>query len=230
LPRFQRLSGNDQLSRIARGRPIAGRGFGLLRALALVLALPALPGCADDKAPGGSPNTLFLTGQLLVATPDTTDPRFAETVIYMITHRPDGASGLIVNKVLGRGPIAEFLKGFNINTGAAEGTIRFHYGGPVEPQLGFILHTSDYDGPKTRVIDERVSLTTELHVLKAIAEGKGPRHSLLALGYSGWSGGQLEAEIARGDWLSAPADEKLIFDDDLDSKWKRASQKAGHKL
>ena len=215
---------------IARVRPIAVRGFGPLMALALFLALPALPGRADDKAPAGSRNTLFLTGQLLVASPDIADPKFAEAVIYMITHRPDGASGFIVNKIFGEGAIAEFLKRFEIDIGDAEGTIRFHYGGPVEPASGFVLHTSDYHGPKTRVIDERISLTTEMHVLKAIVEGKGPRHSLLALGYTGWSEGQLEAEIARGDWLSAPADEKLIFDDDFDTKWKRASQKAGHKL
>ncbi len=82
----------------------------------------------------------------------------------------------------------------------------------------------------TRIIDERISLTTDIHLLKAIAAGKGPRHNLVALGYSGWSEGQLEAEIARGDWLSAPANEKLIFDDDYDTKWKRASQIAGQKL
>ncbi len=215
---------------IAMVRPICVRGFGPLMALALSLTLPALPGSADDKAPAGSRNTPFLTGQLLVASPDIADPRFAETVIYMITHRPDGASGIIVNDVLGDRSLAEFLKHFDIDIGDAEGTIRFHFGGPVKPGTVFVLHTSDYHGPKTRVIDERISLTTDIHLLKSIAEGKGPRHSIVALGYSGWSEGQLEAEIARGDWLSAPADEKLIFDDDFDTKWKRASKKAGHKL
>ncbi len=215
---------------IAMVRPISVRGFGLLMALALSLTLPAHPGSADDKAPAGSRNTPFLTGQLLVASPDIADPRFAETVIYMITHRPDSAGGLIINKVFGEGPIGDFLKGFGIDVGDAERTIRFHFGGPVKPGKVFVLHTSDYHGPKTRVIDERISLTTATHLLKSIAEGKGPRHSLVALGYSGWSKGQLEAEIARGDWLSAPADEKLIFDDDYDTKWKRASKKAGLKL
>ncbi len=215
---------------IARIRPISVRGLGALLALALFLALPTLPGRADDKTPASSRNTLFLTGQLLVATPNIADPRFAKSLIYMFTHRTDGASGFIVNKALGDRSLAEFLKHFNIDIGDAEGTIQFHYGGPVEFGSGFVLHTSDYHEPKTRVIDERMSLTTGVHVLKAIAEGKGPRRSLVALGYSGWSEGQLEAEIARGDWLSAPADEKLIFDDDIDTKWKRALQKAGHKL
>ncbi len=219
---------------IARVRPIAVRGFGPLIALALFLALPALPGRADEKAPAGSRNTTSLTGQLLVASPDIADPRFHETVIYMITHRPDGASGLVVNKVFGEGAIGEFLKRLDIDVGDAGATIRFHYGGPVAPASVSVLHTSDYHRPKTRVIDERISLSHEMHVLKAIlkdiAEGKGPRHSLLILGYAGWSEGQLEAEIARGDWLSAPADEKLIFDDDYATKWKRASQKAVQKL
>ena len=219
---------------IARGRPIAVRGFGPLIALALFLALADFPVRADDKAPAGSRNTLSLTGQLLVASPGIADPRFHEAVIYMITHRPDGASGLVVNKVFGEGEIAEFLKRFDIDPGGAEGTIRFHFGGPVEPTSVSVLHTSDYHRPKTRVIDERISLSNEMHALKAIlkdiAEGKGPRRSLLTLGYAGWSEGQLEAEIARGDWLSAPADEKLIFDDDYATKWKRALQKAGQKL
>ena len=217
---------------IARVRPIADCGFGPLIALVVSLALPAFPGRADDKAPAGSRNTLFLTGQLLVASPDIADPRFTETVIYVVTHHPDGAAGLIVNKVLGDRTLADFLKRNDINLGDVEGTIRFHYGGPVELSIGkgFVLHTSDYHGPKTRVVDERISMTTDIHLLKSIAEGKGPRHSLMALGYTGWSEGQLEAEIARGDWLSAPADEKLIFDDEYDTKWKRASQKAGQKL
>ena len=75
-----------------------------------------------------------------------------------------------------------------------------------------------------------MAMTTEMSVLKAIAEGSGPRRSLFALGYSGWGAGQLESEIARGDWFSAPADENLIFDEDLDSKWEQASGKAGLKL
>ena len=215
---------------IARVRPIAVRGFGPLIALALFLAPPALHGRADDKAPASSPNTSFLTGQLLVASPGIADPRFAEAVIYMITHHPDGAAGIVINKVFGEGEIAEFLKRFDIDAGDAEGTIRFHFGGPVDSTSIFALHTGDYHGAKTRVIDKRISMTSELSVLKAIGEGKGPRHSLLALGYSGWSKGQLEAEIARGDWLSVPADEKLIFDDDFATKWKRALQKTGRKL
>ena len=175
-------------------------------------------------------NTNYLAGQLLVASPRMGDPRFARTVIYMVSHDKDGALGLVVNKAYGSGPMEKFLKGFNIDPGQIKGDIRLHYGGPVEPAAGLVLHTADYRGPGTRVVNATMALTTGMGVLKAIAEGHGPRHSLFALGYSGWGPGQLEGEIARGDWFSAPADEDLIFDDDLKTKWDRASGKAGLKL
>ena len=175
-------------------------------------------------------NSLYLTGQLLVASPRIGDPRFTRTVIYMVSHDKDGALGLVVNKAFGSGPMEKFMKGFNIDPGQLKGDIRLHYGGPVDPAAGFVLHTTDYHGPSTRVVNATMALTTEMSVLKAIAEGHGPRHSLFALGYSGWGPGQLEGEIARGDWFSAPADENLIFDDDLKTKWDRASGRAGLKL
>lgn len=198
--------------------------------LSLLLLLAAVPGRADEDARTPQTNTPYLTGQLLVASPQIGDPRFHRTVIYMVSHDRSGALGLVVNKSYGSGPMAKFLKGFDIDAESIEGTIRLHYGGPVEPGAGFVLHTADYSGPGTRVVDEHVALTSEMSVLKAIAEGNGPRHSLFALGYSGWGPGQLEGEIARGDWFSAPADEKLIFDDELETKWRRASGKAGVKL
>ena len=165
-----------------------------------------------------------------MASPKIGDPRFARTVIFMVSHDKDGALGLVVNKAYGSGPMEKFMKGFNIDPGQYKGDIRLHYGGPVEPGAGFVLHTADYHGPSTRVVNATMALTTEMSVLKAIAEGHGPRHSLFALGYSGWGPGQLESEIARGDWFSAPPDENLIFDDDLETKWDRASGRAGLKL
>ena len=175
-------------------------------------------------------NSPYLAGQLLVASPRIGDPRFARTVIYMVSHDKDGALGLVVNKAYGSGPMEKFLKGFDIDSGQLMGDILLHYGGPVEPGAGFVLHTADYRGPGTRVVNAAMALTTEMSVFKAIVEGHGPRHSLFALGYSGWGPGQLEGEISRGDWFSAPADENLIFDDDLKTKWERASGHAGLKL
>ena len=205
----------------------------LARAIAaglLILLLLAAPGRADEPTPPGTANTPYLTGQLLVASKQIGDPRFARTVIYMVAHDKSGALGLVVNRVYGKGPLKKFLKGFNIEVNGVDGEIQLHYGGPVEPGAGFVLHTADYSGPGTRVVDGRMAMTTEMSVLKAMAEGHGPRQALFALGYSGWGPGQLEGEIARGDWHSAPADEKLVFDDDVETKWDRASGRAGLKL
>ena len=175
-------------------------------------------------------NSSYFAGQLLVASPRIGDPRFARTVIYMISHDKDGALGLVVNKAYGSGPMEKFLKGFNIDPGQLKGDIRLHYGGPVSPGEGFVLHTTDYDSPDTHTVNDQIAMTAEKSVFEAIAEGNGPRRRLFAFGYAGWGAGQLEGEIKRGDWFSAPADEKLIFDEDLKTKWSRASDKVRVKL
>ncbi|MEE9318594.1 MAG: YqgE/AlgH family protein [Rhodospirillales bacterium] len=209
---------------------IAGLPRCVLAALGLFLFLAAAPVHAGEAGSSKPQDGLFLQGQLLIASPQIGDPRFARTVIYMVDHNKKGALGLVVNKVFGSGSMEKFLRGFNIDVGEIEGDIRLHYGGPVEPGAGFVLHTADYQGPGTRVVNSEMALTTEMSVLKAIAEGHGPRHSLFALGYAGWGAGQLEGEIARGDWFSAPADENLIFDEDVETKWERAQSSAGLKL
>ena len=207
-----------------------GPACGLVAGLALMVALAAFPGLADEPKPPTALNTPYLAGQLLVATPKINDPRFAKTVIYMVRHDKTGALGLIVNRIYGSGPMEEFLKGFDFDATGIGGDIQLHYGGPVAPGAGFILHTADYNGPGTHVVDDRMAMTTERSVLKAISEGLGPRLSLFAFGYAGWEAGQLEGEIKRGDWFSTPADEDLIFGKDQDGKWDRASGKAGLKL
>lgn len=201
-------------------RPTGSLARGLVAGLWFLLAATAAR--AD--------NSTYLAGQFLVATTQIGDPRFAKTVVYMVAHDDQGAVGLIVNRVYGKGRLDKFLEGFKIEPQDAKGDILLHYGGPVEPSAGFVLHTADFRGPGTRVVNERMALTSEISVLKAIADGKGPKKSLFALGYAGWGPGQLEGEIARGDWLSAPADETLIFDGDAESMWDRVQGQAGIKL
>lgn len=200
--------------------------------ICLMLAAFAAPEAAQatEHTPPRGKEGLYLRGQLLVASPDIMDPRFMRSVVYLVKHDKTGAVGLIINKVYGTGPLREFLKGLDIDPGNVEGTINLHYGGPVSPKVGFVLHTADYEGPSTRVVNKDMAMTTELDVMQAIAEGRGPRNSLFAMGYSGWGAGQLEGEIERGDWLSAPADEALIFDNDQETKWGRVFGKAGLKL
>ena len=177
----------------------------------------------------------FLDGQMLIAMPGMSDPRFDRSVIFMCAHSDNGAMGIIVNK---RAPMISFNELLErLDIMPQESRIKLpddvqsmlvQFGGPVEPGRGFVLHTSDYFSADTSLpIDERVALTATLDILRAIAGGQGPRRSLLALGYAGWAPGQLEDEIQRNGWLSCTADEDLLFGNDLDSKYLNALHKIG---
>lgn len=164
----------------------------------------------------------YLKGQLLVATPELGDPNFVETVILMIEHDESGAMGLVINRPLAKGPIADLLKGLGAESEDAQGEIVLHYGGPVEPGKVFVLHSNDYADKETTVVESGLAVTTDVEVVRAIARGKGPRQSIFILGYAGWAPGQLEAEIKAGGWFSIPAEAKIIFDGDPKTKWERA--------
>lgn len=179
------------------------------------------------QPPGEAQDGEHLTGQLLVATPDMPDPRFAKTVIFMVKHDDGGAMGLVVNRVVAAGPIADLLKGFGVDGEGIRGNIRVLYGGPVQPYFGFVLHSTDYVNDATMVVNRAYALTSELEILRDISDGDGPRQSLFAMGYAGWGPGQLENEIARTDWYVAPAEPDILFDDDFDTKWERAIALSG---
>ncbi len=169
----------------------------------------------------------FMAGQLLVAMPGMEDPRFAQTVIYMCAHSPDGAMGLVVNKALDDMTLPALLTQVGIDAKIAEPSARIHFGGPVESGRGFVLHSVDYLQDSTLVVDDDVALTATVDILEAIADGTGPRRTLLALGYAGWAAGQLDGEIKANGWLQVAPDDGLLFDRDLDSKWLRALRKLG---
>lgn len=171
--------------------------------------------------------TGYLEGQLLIAMPAMQDPRFARTVIFICSHNSDGAMGLVVNKLFGSLTFSELLKQVGIEATGVKNQIRVHFGGPVESGRGFVLHSPDYVKEGTLVVESDIALTASVDILKAIAEGQGPRRSFLALGYAGWGAGQLDSEIRANGWLNAPADQSLVFDDDLDTKWKRAMATLG---
>lgn len=172
-------------------------------------------------------DTGYLTGQLLVAMPSMRDPRFTRSVIYMCAHNADGAMGLVVNRLVGSITFPDLLEQLGIESTMSSGAIRVHFGGPVEAERGFVLHSTDYVQSGTMVVDQDVALTGTIDILRDMAGGQGPRKSLLALGYAGWGPGQLDAEIQANGWLSVPADESLVFDDGLDDKWERAIGKIG---
>lgn len=167
----------------------------------------------------------FLTGQLLVATPDIQDPRFAESVIYMVKHDAEGAMGLIINKPIAKGQIDDLLKSSGRKTQGSQKNIVIHYGGPVGQQQGFVLHTDDYSIDSTTKVSNGIAMTADVKMLEALAGGKGPRQSLFILGYAGWAPGQLEAELKTNSWFILPGDKVLIFGADADKKWRQAMDK-----
>ena len=172
----------------------------------------------------------FLDGQLLVAMPGMPDNRFARSVIYLCAHSEEGAMGIIVNRPARKVVFSELLVQLDvikpdeaIRLPAQAESVQVLKGGPVETGRGFVLHSNDFFiDNSTLPIDGGVSLTATVDILRAIAQGAGPDRALLALGYAGWSAGQLEAELQENGWLNIPADPALIFDDALGSKYERA--------
>jgi putative transcriptional regulator len=167
----------------------------------------------------------FLTGQFLVATPEIGDPRFVETVIYMIRHDQEGAMGLVINRPVAQGPIGDVLKALGVEDENASDKVTLHYGGPVDPARLFVIHSSDYVNEDSTDLGSGVAMTTDTEIVRAIARGKGPRQSLFVFGYAGWAPGQLESEVKANAWFSIPAEKALIFDSDAESKWERAQAK-----
>lgn len=169
-----------------------------------------------------------LAGQLLIAMPGMEDRRFERSVIYMCAHSDKGAMGIIINKAMETLTFAELLDQLNIETGSIARSLRIQAGGPVDTTRGFVLHSLDYRTDEgTLEVTSNIGLTATVDVLKAIARGEGPWKAMLALGYAGWSPGQLEGEIRANGWLHCPADDELLFSPVLDQKWQRAIGKLG---
>ncbi|QOZ28963.1 YqgE/AlgH family protein [Bradyrhizobium sp. CCBAU 51753] len=177
----------------------------------------------------------YLDGQLLIAMPVMSDPRFERSVIYMCAHSSEGAMGIIVNRPAGSIDFPGLLVQLDIIQKADQITLpenaemmKVMKGGPVDTGRGFVLHSSDfYIQDATLNIDEDISLTATVDILKAIARGAGPKHAILALGYAGWGPGQLETEIQHNGWLHCDSDPDLIFGADVDEKYYRALRKIG---
>jgi putative transcriptional regulator len=180
-------------------------------------------------------STGYLDGQLLLAMPSMADPRFNRAVIYMCAHSAEGAMGIVVNQRASNITFPKLLEQLDILPAARRNDIALpldkmavHSGGPVEQGRGFVLHSADYyAADSTLPIDDAVSLTATIDILRAIASGSGPMRALLALGYAGWRAGQLEDEIHANGWLTCPADPDIVFDAALESKYERALAKLG---
>jgi putative transcriptional regulator len=162
----------------------------------------------------------FLDGQLLIAMPGMGDLRFERSVIFLCAHSAEGAMGLIVNKPAPELSFADLLAQLKIPATIDLHGTRVHFGGPVEHGRGFVLHTADYAVEESSLhVSDAFSMTATVDILQDMARGTGPRQALLALGYSGWGPGQLEAEIQANGWLTAPADVELVFGIEDSAKW-----------
>ena len=177
---------------------------------------------AEQNAQAG-----YLTGQLLIAMPNMQDSRFARTVIYVCAHSDEGAMGLIINQaqqmlfpdLLVQLGIMDEQEAIRLPPKARDFVVR--NGGPVDRSRGFVLHTGDYRVESSLPVSNDICLTATVDILRAISSGRGPRHALMALGYSGWGAGQLENEIAENGWLTCPASPDLLFDADIERKYDR---------
>jgi len=167
-----------------------------------------------------------LAGQLLLAMPGIGDPRFAQAVIAMCVHGPEGALGLGVGRIVPHLTLHGLMKQLDIDPGEAPDA-SIHLGGPVEPERGFVLHSCDWKGDDTLTVSDQFALTTTLDVLRAIASGTGPERWLIALGYAGWGDGQLDGELARHGWFSTNASETILFGLPAADRWPKAFAEAG---
>ena len=158
-----------------------------------------------------------LTGHLLIAMPGMTDPFFSKSVTFICTHNQDGAMGVMINRPtdLSYETLFEKIKVDLIQSELADNAVL--YGGPVQPERGFVLHEHSGEWDSTLSIAENTALTTSKDILESVAIGTGPKKMLLALGYAGWTAGQLEQEIAANSWLSVQAKDgetlhKILFE------------------
>ena len=179
----------------------------------------------DQKRSGGES---FLEGKLLIAMPGMSDERFSQTVIYMCAHSAKGAMGIVINKPIPGLSFPELMKQLQIETGEATGNFPILYGGPVETGRGFVLHSGDYEASdSTLPVSEDISLTATLDILRAMAEGRGPKQALFALGYAGWAPGQVETEFQANGWLHCDADAAIVFGTEAGAKWSTALSRLG---
>ncbi len=169
-----------------------------------------------------------LAGKLLIASPAIEDPRFRQAVILLCAHNEDHAMGIILNKAVDDLPLPELLDQLGVDGAEAPNGQHVLSGGPVGRDRGFVLHSEDFDSEgATLAVSEGVCMTATRDVLHAITSDNPPECFVLALGYSGWSAGQLEQELADNVWLVGDADAGLVFDHSYSTKWSRALARIG---
>lgn len=197
----------------------------LFIAVVFAVAAGAAPPSSGARPDGDkSPKENYLGGQLLVASPSLKGRIFGRTVILMFQHDASGAFGVILNRPVEKRSLRELMRNFGVAGAPStpEREITVHFGGPVSKQMGMVLHSNDFTHPNSIRITDFASAIAPREFLRAVAEGKGPRRSVFAVGYAGWGPGQLEGELAANTWYTVTASSRFVFDKELDTKWQRA--------
>ena len=195
-------------------RPIHATLWAFVALTALGLPVPAAP-----TPPGDSAGIQAAPGEFLIAAPEMGDPRFDHAVVLLVQHDKDGAFGIVVNRPIEEKSLAGLLEDLGQKTDGVSGKVEIYAGGPVEADIGFVLHSAEYRRAETMKIDGKVAVTSSPAVLLDIAQKHGPQKYMVAFGYAGWGPGQLENELAQRAWFIAPGDAKLLFDDDPEKLW-----------
>ena len=172
-----------------------------------------------------------LSGQILIAMPGMSDPRFHKAVIFICSHSEAGTMGVVLNHPHKKLRFHDLLTQLNIETSEhvrKSSKIEVVIGGPVQPEQGFVLHSADYSSEgATLAVSESVYMTATIDILKALGHGEGPSRALMALGYAGWGAGQLEEELLANAWLTGPCEAALLFETDVSHMYTTALAKLG---
>ncbi|MFO1038847.1 MAG: YqgE/AlgH family protein [Geminicoccaceae bacterium] len=188
-----------------------------------ILVLAALAVAAPARAES-------LAGKLLVADDQLADPHFRHTVVLLVESDEKGAFGIVINRSMAEVEAGELMRDMGRDDQGASGKIEIRMGGPVQPETGWVIHSPDYKAPTTHEVTPEIAVTADPAILDEIAHGKGPTSRIVALGYAGWGAGQLESEMARGDWFTEPADAALVFGTAPDEMWDKAFAARGIEL
>ncbi|RMH20185.1 MAG: YqgE/AlgH family protein [Gammaproteobacteria bacterium] len=179
---------------------------------------------------GSSDDFPSLTNQFLIAMPGMGDPRFQHTVTYICEHNEQGAMGIIINHPLDL-KLLDLLQDSEVKQIEIPPDVDVNQpiflGGPVQQDRGFVVHDASGKWESTLAVTDQICVTTSRDIIRAILQGKGPKRTLIAIGYAGWGPNQLEEEIMHNSWLTVPADQKILFEMDSSRRWQAAAEASG---
>ena len=194
------------------------------------LALPGMTQASTDPlAQAGASAALNLANHFLIAMPAMEDPIFGGTVVYVCEHNENGVLGVVINKPTDM-TMQVLFERIDLKLEDSPGAHidePIMFGGPVQDDRGFVLHTPGARYSSSLTVTEEVAFTTSIDVLEAVAAGTGPQRMLVSIGYAGWSPGQLEEEISRNGWLTVGADAHILFDLPIEERYTAAMRLLG---